>query len=55
MLPPGMEALHGQLVAQHARPHERMLQVQFVHLAHQRQIGRAVGLTTPPTAWVTIG
>ncbi len=39
--PPSLDALPGQLVAQHARPHERMFQVQFVDFAHQRQIGRA--------------
>jgi hypothetical protein len=36
-----MDALPGQLVAQHARPHEGVLQVQCVEPAHERQIGQA--------------
>ena len=41
MPPAGANALPIQLVAQLPRAHERVLQVQLVELAHQRQIGRA--------------
>ena len=37
----GVEALPRQLVAQHARTHEGMLQVQLINPAHERQIGCA--------------
>ena len=33
-----------ELVTQHPRTHEGMLQMQFVDAAHERQIGRADGL-----------
>ena len=36
-----VHTIFAQLVAQHARTHEGMLQVQLVDLEHQRQIGRA--------------
>jgi hypothetical protein len=36
-----MDALPGQSLAQHARAHEGMFKMQFVDLAHERQIGRA--------------
>jgi hypothetical protein len=36
---PTCEALQAQQVAQHAAARERVLQVQFVDAAHQRQLG----------------
>ena len=41
VLPPYMDTLPGQLVAQSARPHEGGVLMQFVDSAHQRQIGQA--------------
>ena len=41
MTPTNMNALSGQLVAQHARTHERMFQMQLVNAAHEGQIGGA--------------
>jgi hypothetical protein len=43
---PGLTPAHShtlrlQLVAQHARAHERMLQVQLIDSAHEHQVGRA--------------
>ena len=38
--PPGMDAVAVQLVAQHARAHEGVFQVQLVEPAHEGQIGR---------------
>lgn len=35
---PNMHTLARQLIAQHASPHEGVLQMQFVNLAHERQI-----------------
>ena len=39
-----MNVLTRQLVAQHARAHERMLQVQLIDATHERQIGLTHGL-----------
>jgi len=36
-----MHALAGELIAQHASPHEGVLQMPFVNAAHERQIGIA--------------
>jgi hypothetical protein len=41
MTPAHSEALPVQLVAQHTRAHERVLQVQLVDAAHKRKIGGA--------------
>ena len=41
MAPSGLDALAGQLIAQHACAHEGVLQVQLVNSAHENQIGRA--------------
>jgi hypothetical protein len=39
--PPDVNALKAQLIAQHARTHEGVLQVELVDLEHQCQIGLA--------------
>ncbi|SCX63473.1 hypothetical protein SAMN05720354_1411, partial [Nitrosospira sp. Nsp1] len=38
MLASNIEPFPIELVAQHARTHERVFQVQFVNAAHERQI-----------------
>jgi hypothetical protein len=41
--PSDMYSLAVQLIAQHARTHEGMLQVQFIEATHRRQVGVADG------------
>jgi hypothetical protein len=38
-----LHPVSGQLITQHARAHEGVLQMQLIQAAHQRQIARADG------------
>jgi hypothetical protein len=64
MASPNKDVLSGQLIAQHARTHEWMLQMQLIKAAHQSQVSLTDGLgqvytdlrlTLSSLAWWTTG